>query len=121
MLQLEQRLKVPLLVRSTRHLTLTGAGRRYAEEARELFDRLKALEEDISDDAKTLRGTFRVTDSATLGRLHVVPMVIEFMEHHPDVEIELLLTDNLIDLIGEGFDLAICSGVLPDSSLSPVN
>ncbi|EBA16410.1 probable transcription regulator protein [Roseobacter sp. SK209-2-6] len=115
--QLEQRLKVPLLVRSTRRMTLTGAGRRYVEEARELFVRLTALEDDITDDADTLRGTIRLTSSAALGRLHVVPLVIEFMERHPDIEIELILTDKIIDLISDGFDLAIRSGILPDSSL----
>ncbi|WP_170786480.1 LysR substrate-binding domain-containing protein [Ruegeria lacuscaerulensis] len=115
--QLEERLKVPLLVRSTRRMALTDAGRRYVEEARDLFARLTALEEDISDDAYTLRGTIRLTSSAALGRLHVVPMVIEFMERYPEVEIELLLTDKVIDLIGDGFDLGVRSGVLPDSSL----
>ncbi|WP_299636809.1 LysR family transcriptional regulator [uncultured Ruegeria sp.] len=83
--QLEQRLNVPLLVRSTRRMTLTEAGRRYAEEARDLIARLTALEEDISDDASTLRGTVRLTSSAALGRRFVVPLVIEFMEHHPEV------------------------------------
>ncbi|WP_291734480.1 LysR family transcriptional regulator [Leisingera sp. F5] len=115
--QLEQRLGVPLLVRSTRRMTLTKAGQRYVEEARDLLARLTALEEDIADDADSLRGTIRLTSSAALGRLHVVPLVIEFMECHPDVEIELLLTDKIIDLVGEGFDLAVRSGALPDSSL----
>lgn len=115
--QLEKRLNVPLLVRSTRRMTLTEAGRRYVEEARVLFARLSALEADIADDALTLRGTIRLTSSAALGRRQVVPLVIEFMERHPQVEIELLLTDKIVDLIGDGFDLAIRSGILPDSSL----
>ncbi|KUJ73814.1 LysR family transcriptional regulator [Ruegeria profundi] len=115
--QLEKRLNVPLLVRSTRRMTLTKAGRRYVEEARGLFARLSALEADIADDALTLRGTIRLTSSAALGRRQVVPLVIEFMERHPEVEIELLLTDKIVDLIGDGFDLAIRSGILPDSSL----
>jgi DNA-binding transcriptional LysR family regulator len=115
--QLEQRLNVPLLVRSTRRMTLTEAGRRYAEEARDLLARLTALEEGISDDSVTLRGTIRLTTSAALGRQHVVPLVIEFMDLHPEVEIELLLTDKIIDLVGDGYDLAIRSGILPDSSL----
>ncbi len=115
--QMEQRLRVPLLVRSTRRMALTEAGQRYVEEARDLISRLTALEEDISDDAKNLRGTIRLTSSAALGRLHIVPLVIEFMEHHPEVEVDLLVTDKIVDLVGEGFDLAIRSGVLPDSSL----
>ena len=115
--QLEQRLKVPLLVRSTRRMALTEAGQRYAAEARDLLARLQALEEEIADDAGGLRGTIRMTSSAALGRLHVVPLVVRFMQCHPEVEIELLLTDQIIDLAGSGFDLAVRSGVLPDSSL----
>ncbi len=115
--QLEERLRVPLLVRSTRRMALTEAGQRYVEGARELLYRLKALEEGIAEDAGTLRGTIRLTSSAALGRLHVVPLVLAFMERHQEVEIDLLLTDKVIDLVGEGFDLGVRSGVLPDSSL----
>ncbi|WP_170761423.1 LysR family transcriptional regulator [Ruegeria lacuscaerulensis] len=115
--QLEQRLRVPLLIRSTRRMTLTEAGQRYVEEARVILARLTALEEDIADNAGNLHGTIRLTSSAALGQLHVVPLVIEFMELNPEVEIELLLTDKIVDLVGEGFDIAVRSGVLPDSSL----
>ena len=115
--QLEQRLRVPLLIRSTRRMTLTEAGQRYVDEGRELVARLTALEEDIADESGSLRGTIRLTSSAALGQLHVVPLMIEFMELNPEVEIELLLTDKIIDLVGEGFDIAVRSGVLPDSSL----
>lgn len=115
--QLEQKLRVPLLVRSTRRMTLTEAGQRYVGEARDILARLTALEEDIADDTGNLRGPIRLTSSAALGQLHVVPLVIEFMELNPEVEIELLLTDKIVDLVGEGFDIAVRSGVLPDSSL----
>jgi DNA-binding transcriptional LysR family regulator len=115
--QLEQRLKVPLLMRSTRRMTLTGAGRRYAEEARDVFARLTALEEDIADNAVTLRGPIRMTAPGALGQRRIVPLVTEFMAHHPEVGIELILTDKNLDLVGEGVDLAVRSGVLPDSSL----
>ncbi|WP_298855210.1 LysR family transcriptional regulator [uncultured Ruegeria sp.] len=115
--QLEQRLRVPLLVRSTRRMTLTEAGQRYVAGARDILARLTTLEEDIADDAGNLSGTIRLTSSAALGQLHVVPLVIEFMELNPEVEIDLLLTDKIVDLVGEGFDIAVRSGVLPDSSL----
>lgn len=115
--QLEQRLNVALLIRSTRRMTLTETGRRYVEEAREIFAQLTALEDGIADEDVSLRGTIRLTTSAALGRQHVVPLVIAFMEQHPEVEIDLMLTDKLVDLVSEGFDLAIRSGVLTDSSL----
>ncbi|WP_170352019.1 LysR family transcriptional regulator [Ruegeria atlantica] len=115
--QLEQRLRVPLLIRSTRRMTLTKAGQRYVEEAREILARLTALEEDIADGADSLHGTIRLTSSAAFGQRHVIPLVIEFMDLNPEVEIDMLLTDKVVDLVGEGFDIAIRSGVLPDSSL----
>ncbi|WP_122073456.1 LysR family transcriptional regulator [Pseudophaeobacter sp. EL27] len=114
---LEERLRVPLLIRSTRRMTLTEAGQRYVEETRELLARLTKLEADIADDADSLRGPIRVTCSAALGRIHVVPQLVLFMERHPEIEIDLALSDKLVDLVGEGFDLAIRSGTLPDSSL----
>lgn len=115
--QLEQRLRVPLLIRSTRRMTLTKAGQRYVEEAREILARLTALEEDIADGADSLHGAIRLTSSAAFGQRHVVPLVIEFMDLNPEIEIDMLLTDKVVDLVGEGFDIAIRSGVLPDSSL----
>lgn len=114
---LEQRLRVPLLIRSTRRMSLTEAGQRYVEEARDILARMTALEEDIAEDESQLRGVIRMTCSAALGRLRVVPLVNDFMSQHPELEIELLISDKLVDLVGEGFDIAIRSGNLTDSSL----
>lgn len=114
---LEERLGVDLLTRSTRRMALTDAGRRYAEDAREILSRLEALEEDITAGTGQLRGTVRLTSPIAYGQRFVVPAVTEFMHRHPQVEIELSLTDRKIDLVAEGVDLAVRTGIVADSGL----
>jgi DNA-binding transcriptional LysR family regulator len=115
--QLEARLGVVLLHRSTRRMALTEAGGHYAEEAREIASRLAVLEEDISNGSGKLSGTVRMTAPSALGRLHVAPAVIRFMQAHADVEIDLLMTDRNVDLVAEGIDLAVRTGVAEESTL----
>jgi DNA-binding transcriptional LysR family regulator len=115
--QLEARLGVGLLHRSTRRMALTEAGGRYAEEAREIACRLAELEEDLANSSGRLSGTVRMTVPSALGRLHVAPAVIRFMQAHSDVEIDLLMTDRNVDLVAEGIDLAVRTGVAEDSTL----
>lgn len=114
---MEARLGVALLHRSTRRMALTGAGQRYAEEAREIVARLAALEEDVAAGSDSLRGVVRMTAPIAFGRAHVAPAVIAFGRAHPGVEIVLSLTDRNVDLVGEGFDLAVRTGVPVDSGL----
>lgn len=107
---LEGRLGTSLLMRSTRRMSPTAAGRHFAEEAREILARLDALEEDVMAGASRLRGLVRVTAPNAFGRLHVTPAVVAFMKAHPEVEIELDLTDRTVDLVAEGIDIAIRTG-----------
>lgn len=109
--QVEARLGVALLHRSTRRMALTAAGLRYAEEAREIAARLAALEEDVAAGSDSLRGAVRMTAPIAFGRAQVAPAVIAFGRAHPGVEIVLSLTDRNVDLVGEGFDLAVRTGV----------
>ena len=115
--QLEARLGVALLHRSTRRMALTAAGRRYAEGAREILARLAALDDDIAAGSDSLRGAVRMTAPIAFGRAHVAPAVIAFARAHPGVEIVLSLTDRAVDLVGEGFDLAVRTGVPVASGL----
>lgn len=114
---LEARLGVDLFVRSTRTMALTDAGRRYAEDARDIAGRIAALEDDLKDGAATLRGTVRMTAPTAFGQRFVVPLITEFMAQHPGTEIECTLTDKVVDLVGEGVDLAVRTGVQRDSTL----
>lgn len=115
--QLEQRLGVQLLIRSTRSMKLTEAGEHYVLEARDILHRIISLEDRIADGGDRLRGRIRITTSNAFGQMHVVPAVLEFMEVHPEVEIDLTLTDVVDDVVRDGFDVAIRSAALPDSSL----
>ncbi len=114
---LEDRLGVDLLVRSTRRMTLTDAGQRYAEDVREVIDRLTGIEEDLRDGARTLRGQIRLTAPMAYGQRFVAPAVADFMGSNPEVEVILSLTDKVVDLVGDGVDMAIRTGTQPDSSL----
>jgi DNA-binding transcriptional LysR family regulator len=114
---LEDRLGVQLLVRTTRRMRLTEAGERYVIEAREILARIAALESEISDRSGRLRGRIRLTASNAFGQKHIVPAVVDFMKQNPEVEIDLTLSDAVVDLVRDGFDMAVRSAVLPDSSL----
>jgi len=115
--QLEGRLGVGLIVRSTRRMALTDAGQRYCDEIRDLYSRIAALEDEIADGSGSLRGKVRMTAPNAFGRLRVVPAIIDFMLEFPRIEIDLALSDKNLDLIEEGFDLAIRTGELADSTL----
>lgn len=115
--QLELRLGADLLVRSTRRMALTEAGRHYTEEARDILARMTALEEDIAEGSGALRGRIAMTAPGALGRLHIAPLLIDFMQVYPGVEVTLTLSDRNLDLVGEGLDLAVRTGRLPDSDL----
>lgn len=115
--RLEDRLGVQLLVRSTRQMRLTEAGETYASETRDLLARLRDVEAEIAEGTGSLRGRIRVTTSNALGQRHVVPMLLEFMAAHPEVEIDLTLTDAIVDVVRERMDLAIRSAALRDSGL----
>lgn len=115
--QLEARLGVTLLHRSTRRLSLTSAGQHYVEEGREIATRLASLEEDVANGSASLRGSIRLTAPIAFGRLHVAPTVIAFMQQHQEIEVELMMTDRSVDLVGEGLDLAVRTGTPRDSSL----
>jgi DNA-binding transcriptional LysR family regulator len=114
---LEERLGVNLLIRSTRRMALTEAGLRYSEEARDLQARLEALEDDLKEGGGALRGSVRMTAPTAFGQRYVTPALVGFMEMHPDVNIALSLTDKLVDLTGEGLDLAVRTSVQQDSEL----
>ncbi|WFF41639.1 LysR family transcriptional regulator [Salinicola endophyticus] len=114
---LEDRLGVQLLIRSTRHLRLTNAGELYAAETRDILARLTAVETEVAEGAGTVRGRIRVTASNALGRMHVVPALFAFMQRYPEVQVDLTLTDTVVDIVQEGMDLAIRSANLQDSRL----
>lgn len=114
---LEARLGVRLLIRTTRQLRPTGLGMAYVEQARELIQRIDDAEEAISQQNASPRGTLRVSAPMSFGTLHLGPLLPRFLLAHPDLAMEMDLSDRTVDLIGEGYDMAIRIGTLADSTL----
>jgi len=114
--QLEDRLGVRLLARSTRGLTPTEAGLRFCERARRAIEEADEAELAARGSGTGLAGTLRVSAATTFARLHIVPALSGFLEEHPDLSIELILDDRVIDLVEEGIDVSLRMGDLPDSA-----
>jgi DNA-binding transcriptional LysR family regulator len=115
--ELEAQLGAQLLQRTTRTLALTEAGAAFVEEAEGAITRLEAAEAAVTELHAEPRGKVRVTATLSLGEQFLAPIVAEFMEAYPAVEVTVHLTDRTVDLVAERFDVAIRAGDLPDSSL----
>ncbi|MFG1364046.1 LysR family transcriptional regulator [Xanthobacter versatilis] len=114
--QLEDRLQVRLLVRSTQSLAPTDAGVRFYERARAAIREAEEAELEARGAGAGLSGRLRVSAATTFARLLIVPRLPEFLARHPDIEIDVLLDDRVIDLVSEGIDLALRMGELTDSA-----
>ncbi len=115
--QLEHRLGVRLLERTTRKIHVTEIGQIYYQHCRRIVEEAEHADLSISRTLEVPRGTLRVSASVTVGQNLIGPMLPEFMKLFPDVLISLQLSNRRVDLIEEGFDLAIRVGALSDSSL----
>jgi DNA-binding transcriptional LysR family regulator len=115
--KLERDLGVQLIQRTTRSLRPTEAGRRFEERIRAVMADLDAARQEVQLDDKVVAGVLRVAAPPLFASEHLVEMVAEFMQRHPAVEVELVLSDRRSDLVTEHIDLALRMGELPDSSL----
>jgi DNA-binding transcriptional LysR family regulator len=116
--ELEERLGAHLINRSTRSISLTDAGRIFFEKATALLAGLEEAEGLASHGASEPVGSLRILAPSSFGRLHLLPMVCSFMEQHHRLSVELSLSDDFVDLVSEGFDMAVRIGELQDSNLS---
>lgn len=114
--QLEARLGVALLMRSTRGLTPTEAGLRFAERARRALEETEEAELAARGAGTGFAGRLRVSAATTFARLHVVPHLPAFLAAHPEMTIEVILDDRLVDMVEEGIDVSLRMGDLPDTS-----
>lgn len=114
--QLEDHLQVRLLLRSTHGLTPTDAGLRFYERARSALREADEAEREARGAGAGLSGRLRLSAATTFARLLMVPRLPEFLDRHPDLEIDIILDDRIIDLVAEGIDLALRMGDLPDSA-----
>ncbi len=117
---LKAHLKTRLLNRTTRAVSLTEAGTRHLELARRLLGAYAEMRDLDSESRADPSGVLNVTAPANFGRLHVVPLVAEFLNRHPTMDVRMLLVDRVVSLIEEGLDVGVRLGHLPDSSLRAV-
>ena len=116
--QLEEWLGVSLLMRSTRSLVPTEAGRIFYEHAKRTIEEAHEAVLAARGSACGLSGKLRVSTSVCFGRLHVIPNLSAFLAEHPDLDIELVLDDRHLDLINEGIDVSLRMGAMPDSNMT---
>lgn len=116
--QLEERLGVRLLLRTTHGMTPTEAGQDFYEHARRALLAAEEAELAARSAATSLKGRLRISAAVTFARIHVVPYLPSFLAQHPELELEIILDDRNVDLIEGGIDVALRMGVLNDSSLT---
>jgi DNA-binding transcriptional LysR family regulator len=116
--QLESCLGVKLLTRSTRGLTPTEAGLGYLERARRAIEEADEAELAARGAGTGLKGRLRICAAVTFARIHLIPLLPQFLAQHPDLDLEIVLDDRQIDLVQEGIDVALRMGKLVDSTLT---
>ncbi|MGA8262359.1 MAG: LysR family transcriptional regulator [Arenicellales bacterium] len=114
---LEDRLGVRLLNRTTRRLSLTEAGRAYFDRVRQVLADIDEMEHAVGDLTGRARGILRINAPMSFGQHHLTPAIAEYQTAQPEVEVELTLNDRFVDIVSEGFDVAIRIGKLEESSL----
>lgn len=116
-LSIEERLGVKLLQRTTRSVTPTEAGRRYLDSCERILVEIEEAEEAAAADRIETRGMLRLAVPLAFGTREIAPLMAGFVRRHPAVTIDLGLSDRIVDLVDEGWDLAVRIGQLKDSSL----
>ena len=115
--ELESHLKADLLIRSSKGLELTPAGRSYVTAAKTILEQLNEAERAAAGEYSEPKGDLVVTAPSMFGRMHVLPVVMAFLEAFPEVSVELMLTDRVTHFLDDQVDVALRIGDLPDSSL----
>jgi DNA-binding transcriptional LysR family regulator len=114
---LEQRLGVRLLQRTTRKLSLTEEGRAFYGRCKAVLADVEVAEAEITSQSVAVKGLIKVNAPMSFGILELAPLWPDFMSKYPDIELDITLADRLVDLVEEGYDLAVRIARLPNSSL----
>jgi DNA-binding transcriptional LysR family regulator len=114
---LEARLGVRLIIRTTRKLTLTDAGASYLASSRRILDQLEEAEREAAGEFVVPKGELVVSAPLVFGRVHVLPVIADFLARFPEISVRLRLSDRNVDLLDEHVDMAVRFGELPDSDM----
>jgi DNA-binding transcriptional LysR family regulator len=114
---LEAHLRTQLLVRTSRRLILTEAGEAYVAASRRIIDQIEEAERAASGEYQAPRGALTITAPVMFGRLHVEPVLLDFLKLYPDITARLVLADRLVNLVDDHVDVAVRIGPLADSAL----
>jgi LysR family transcriptional regulator for bpeEF and oprC len=112
---LEEQLQTRLFTRTTRQVKLTPEGQRFLQRCGPAVEALETAASAIQEERAAFQGRLRITSTTAFGRAEILPLIASFSEMHPELEIELSLSDGFVDLVAEEFDLAIRGGIMPDS------
>ncbi|MEP4039082.1 LysR family transcriptional regulator [Pseudophaeobacter sp.] len=115
--QIERRLGAQLFHRSTRNVSLTEAGEHFYTHAVRAMEAAQEAEDSVQALQKAPKGRLKINVPMAFGRMHVAPLMSGFLDSFPGIEVEMVMDDRVVDLIGEGFDLALRGGTLTSSSL----
>lgn len=115
--QLETGLGAQLLHRTTRRLSLTEAGERYLAHAVDALASAREAQDAVAQLQRAPHGRLKINTPMSFGRLHIAPLIPEFLDRYPGIEIDMVMDDRIVDLVDEGFDVAIRAGAMPDSAL----
>jgi len=114
---LEGRLGVQLLARTTRRMSMTEHGQTFYDRCLRILADVEEAESEVADANRALAGSLRIAAPLSFGTAHLSALISAFVSRNPELLIDLDLSDRLVDLVGEGFDLAVRIGTLRDSSL----
>lgn len=115
--ELEAHLKTRLFIRSSRQMNLTDAGRSYVEACKQILEEIDNAERVAAGEYSEPKGDLAITSPDVFGRLHLLPVALEFMAAYPEINVRLILSDRKVNLLEEKVDLALRIGNLADSSL----
>lgn len=117
---LEARLKVRLLTRTTRHVRVTEAGQRYLQDARHILAEVDEADEAVAGINGEPKGHLAVTAPVLFGELFVMPGIVDYLGHYPEMEVSALFLDRIVNMLEEGLDVGIRTGELQNSSMNAI-